>query len=192
MLLLPAGLAILLAVFVTGSFRHTEEFTPPPAPEVLPLTDPLAGIPGGVASLPVRPMPASYMCGPDALRNILHRWGDPVSAERLAELAHTTPERGTSLLGLREAAMSRGVFTTGVELDYAALEKQVGRHGVEIITHVEPEHYFWVRHVNAGGVAVQDEASPASRWMKRAEFEAMWTGKALLLLRPGDRRARAR
>ena len=138
--------------------------------------------------LPVRAMPASYLCGPDALSHILRKWGDPVSTERLAELAGTSESEGTSLQGLRQAAQARGVIGAGAALDYAALKKQVASKGAEVIAHVEPSHYYWVRYVSDSGVAVQDESSPATRWFPREEFEAMWTGRALLLMRPATNR----
>ena len=155
------------------------------------IDDPAAGLPEGYV-LPVKPMPESYMCGPAVLGRILRKWGDDAKPTDLASVARTTVETGTSLAGLRDAAQARGVLTSGVELDYAALEYQVRSQNVAVIAHVNPAHYYWVRHADAAGVAITDQSSPASRWMPRAEFEAMWSGHALLVMRPTRNLSRTR
>lgn len=162
---------------------------PQNAPEPLP-PDALAGFGDWVP--PVRQVPESYLCGPDALGLVLRKWGDRPTRDELASLAGTTRADGTTLAGLRAAAQARGVSAVGVELDYLALQDQVGRPNLQVIAHVDPGHYYWVRLVNADGVALQDQSSPAARWMARAAFEQIWTGRALLLMRPAHNLGRAK
>ncbi|QFS50160.1 peptidase domain-containing ABC transporter [Nostoc sphaeroides] len=114
-------------------------------------------------------------CGAACLVMISRYWGKRLSVNRLRELANVTRD-GSSLRGLTAAAESIGFTTRPVK---ASLDK-LAQQSLPAIAHWEGKHYIVVYEVTKKQVIVGDPAI-GQRHLKIAEFQAGWTGYALLL-----------
>ncbi len=114
-------------------------------------------------------------CGAACLVMISRYWGKRLSVNRLRELANVTRD-GSSLRGLTTAAESIGFTTRPVK---ASLDK-LAQQPLPAIAHWEGKHYIVVYKITKKQVIVGDPAI-GQRHLKIAEFQAGWTGYALLL-----------
>jgi RHS repeat-associated protein len=116
---------------------------------------------------------SAQMCGPIALAKLLQAQGVNVSSEDLAKLAGTDGT-GTTMLGLVEAAKSKGIEITGVRAASLASLK------TPFIAHVNGDHFVVVRQVTDDKVTV-DDADNATKTESIAQFGARWQGNAIIL-----------
>lgn len=123
-------------------------------------------------------------CGAACLASIAahYRLGLPIA--RIRQLADTT-SRGTSLLGLINAAEKLGLSAQGVRADDEALYNV----NLPVIAHLklkENSHHFVVIYrIGKRSVKVMDPATGRMEKWTRARFLEQWTG-VLLLLSPGE------
>jgi subfamily B ATP-binding cassette protein HlyB/CyaB len=119
-------------------------------------------------------------CGAASLAIVARCHGIRLPISRLRELAGTGPN-GASLLGLASAGEAVGFHCRAVRTDFGHLA------GLDLpaIAHWQNAHYVVVYEANARRVVVGDPAIGVLT-CDRAEFEAGWNGR-LLLLRPTPR-----
>lgn len=123
-------------------------------------------------------------CGAACLASIAahYRLGLPIA--RIRQMADTT-SRGTSLLGLINAAEKVGLTAQGVRADVEALPSV----DLPVIAHLrlkENSHHFVVLYkVGKRSLRVMDPATGRMEKWSVAKFEDLWTG-VLLLLAPGE------
>ena len=114
-------------------------------------------------------------CGAACLVMISRYWGKHFSVNRLRDLANVS-RSGASLRGLTTAAESIGFATRPVK---ASLDK-LAEQPLPAIAHWEGKHYIVVYEITSKRVIVGDPAI-GQRSLTKAEFQADWTGYALLL-----------
>ncbi len=122
-------------------------------------------------------------CGPTSLLSVLRFHGGDASLPRVRSWSGTDAN-GTSLLGLHRAAVALGFRARGATGDY----EDLSREELPCIAHVVHEgaqHYVVVYQVRGRRIKVGDPAI-GLRWLTRAEFELMWSQRAVLLLHPGS------
>jgi ABC-type bacteriocin/lantibiotic exporter with double-glycine peptidase domain len=140
---------------------------------------------GVTERLPLRPKVQAplqkklYDCGPAVLAEALRRRGIAVRSEDIEALAGTTP-RGTTMLGLQEAAAALGVRTEGVRLTFQDLR----RTPLPAIVFVRDRHFVLVTSTSEDAVTVLDPAA-GQIVVGRSQFLREWRGEALVF---ADRR----
>lgn len=114
-------------------------------------------------------------CGAACIVMIGRYWGKRFSINRVRDLANIN-RNGASIRGLSAAAESIGFSTRPIKADYKALSRQP----LPLIAHWGGNHYIVVYKMTADRVIVADPAL-GQRSLKRTEFNADWTGYALLV-----------
>jgi ATP-binding cassette subfamily B protein len=118
---------------------------------------------------------SSSDCGAACLVMIGRYWGKRFSLNRLRDLARVN-RSGSSLKGLCTAAEAIGFITRPVKATFGQLAKQK----LPAIAHWQGNHYIVVYEVRRKYVIVGDPAM-GQRTLTPEEFQADWTGYALLL-----------
>lgn len=118
---------------------------------------------------------SSSDCGAACLAMVCLYWGKRISLNTLRNLTQTN-RTGASLLALVAAAENLGYQAVGVRASLSVLEWQ----STPWIAHWQGNHYVVVWRVRGNQVVVCDPAI-GKRTYKRNEFEANWTGYALIL-----------
>jgi ATP-binding cassette subfamily B protein len=114
-------------------------------------------------------------CGAASLAMISRYWGKRFSLNSLRSLAHID-SMGAELSDLANAAQSLGYQALTVRGLVSALESQQ----LPLIAHYQGNHYIVVWQIKDKSVFISDPAI-GKRWLTRSEFEANFTGYALLL-----------
>ncbi|AOY78898.2 peptidase domain-containing ABC transporter [Moorena producens JHB] len=114
-------------------------------------------------------------CGAACLVMVSRYWGKRFSVNRLRDIANVD-RNGASLRGLSAAAESIGFSTRPVKASLDQLAKQK----LPAIVHWEGKHYIVVYEITRKRVIVCDPAI-GQRSLSHREFNADWTGYALLL-----------
>lgn len=114
-------------------------------------------------------------CGAACLLMIGQYWGKNFSLNRLRDLANVN-RNGSTLRGLAFAAETIGFITRPIK---ATLDKLTEQQ-LPAIAHWEGNHYIVVYEINSKEVIVGDPAM-GQRILSHREFQAGWTGFALLL-----------
>ncbi|KAB8319185.1 ATP-binding cassette domain-containing protein [Tolypothrix campylonemoides VB511288] len=126
-------------------------------------------------SYPFMAQQSAADCGAACLVMIGRYWGKRLSVNRLRELANVN-RSGASVHALAAAAESIGFVTRPVK---ASLEK-FAQQALPAIAHWEGKHYIVVYEITRNRVIVGDPAI-AQLSLTHAQFQAGWTGYALLL-----------
>lgn len=114
-------------------------------------------------------------CGAACLVMVGRYWGKRFSVNRLRDIANVD-RNGASLRGLAAAAESIGFSTRPVKASLSKLAEQ----SLPAIVHWEGKHYVVVYEVTRDRVILADPAI-GQRTLRHAQFNAGWTGYALLL-----------
>ena len=114
-------------------------------------------------------------CGAACLLMIGQYWGKNFSLNRLRDLANVN-RNGSTLRGLAYAAETIGFVTRPIK---ATLDR-LGEQKLPAIAHWEGNHYIVVYEIDNKQVIVGDPAQ-GQRILTHREFQAGWTGFALLL-----------
>jgi HlyB family type I secretion system ABC transporter len=118
---------------------------------------------------------SSSDCGATCLAMVSQYWGKRFSLNTLRELAQTD-RMGATLKGLETAAASLGYDVLSVRASLSKLELQTNPW----IAHWQGLHYVVVWQIKGDRVLISDPAI-GKRQLTLLEFEASWTGYALLL-----------
>jgi ATP-binding cassette subfamily B protein len=114
-------------------------------------------------------------CGAACLVMVARYWGKKFSLNRLRDIANVD-RNGASLRGLSAAAESLGFATRPVKANLA----QLARQPLPAIAHWQGKHYVVVYQVTRQQVIIADPAI-GQKALSYKEFQASWTGYALLL-----------
>lgn len=120
----------------------------------------------------------SQMCGPNCLALLSYALGNPVSVQRVADLAGTSSETGTSMSGLAKAARSLGFQARGKRMSLDAYKKIDS----PVIIHVNGgyDHYLVLQGFNPDGTfSVID--GPKTRILSENELKKQYSGHALFV-----------
>ncbi|MBU7581330.1 MAG: ATP-binding cassette domain-containing protein [Nostoc sp. TH1S01] len=118
---------------------------------------------------------SSSDCGAACLAMISQYWGKSFRLNTLRNLA-AVDRTGASLAGLATAAQTLGYTAVQVRASLTKLESQISPW----IAHWQGNHYIVVWQVKGDRIFIADPAM-GKKWLSRADFEANWTGYALLL-----------
>jgi len=121
-------------------------------------------------------------CGPAALLSVLRHHGGDASLVAVRDLC-ATDARGSTLLSLLRAAEALGFRARGVTGQYDDLRKEALPAIAHVVVDGRLHHYVVVYRMEAGRVLVGDPGK-GLHWTPRAEFEAAWASRAVLLLAP--------
>lgn len=124
---------------------------------------------------PFIPQQSSSDCGAACLAMIAQYWGKRLSLNMLRNLAGVG-RSGASLKGLAHAAESIGFQARPVRSSFNRLAEQT----TPWIAHWQGDHYVVVYRVKSKRILVSDPAL-GRRSLSLTEFQASWTGYALLL-----------
>lgn len=121
-------------------------------------------------------------CGPAALLSVLRYHGGDASLVRVRELAGTDA-RGSTLLTLLRAAQGLGFDASGATGSYDDLTRVEGPCIAHVVMEGGLHHFVVVFRADADRLVVGDPGRGRVT-MTRAEFEAIWVRRAVLLLTP--------
>jgi ATP-binding cassette, subfamily C, bacteriocin exporter len=127
-------------------------------------------------------------CGAACLSSIARHYRRPQPVARIRQLAFTD-QRGTTVLGLVEAATSLGFTAKGVKGPIESL----ARIPLPAVAHVidrerKTRHYVVIYRVTRSRVIIMDPADGRVHRQTRAEFAAQWTGVLMILMPTSDAR----
>ena len=108
-------------------------------------------------------------CGPSCLRMIAKFYGKSYSLQSLREKCYLTRE-GVSLLGISDAAESIGFRSTGVQLTFEQLKKEVT---LPAIVHWHQNHFVVIYKIKKGIVYVADPGYGTIEYTEK-EFKKQW------------------
>lgn len=120
-------------------------------------------------------------CGPACLSSICSSYGLYIAVSRVRQLAKTD-RKGTSVLGIVEAAIQIGFDAKGVETDYESFELDIFPAIAHVITAGHLSHFVVVVKMTKGFVQIMDPAEGRYIKMTENEFRGLWTGVAILLV----------
>ena len=118
---------------------------------------------------------SSSDCGAASLAAICQYWGKRFNLNTLRSIAHIN-SMGAEFSDLINAAETLGYQALGVRASLNELESQP----LPLIAHYQGNHYIVVWRIEDSSVFISDPAI-GKRWVSREEFEANFTGYALLL-----------
>ena len=124
-------------------------------------------------------------CGPAALLSVLRFWGGDESLAVVRDLSYTDA-RGSTILGLRDAAEALGLAARGALGEFDELKKE----SMPCIAHLVMEdgrtHFVVVNRVTEDKVYLGDPRR-GRRSCSRIEFERLWKTRSVLLVSPTER-----
>ena len=123
-------------------------------------------------------------CGSVCLLSLIEFYGGEASLERIRELSGTS-KKGTTLLGLYQAAKALGFNAQGCDADMQSLIT----HGKPLILHVilegKLEHYV-VCYGYSKGVFTIGDPGQGIITMTQIELDNIWQTKTCLTLEPNE------
>ncbi|QSW91081.1 peptidase domain-containing ABC transporter [Flavobacterium endoglycinae] len=127
-------------------------------------------------------------CGAACLASISEHYNLSLPISRIRQYANTT-QKGTTLLGLREAAVKLGFLAKGVKVDFEGLKDLP----IPALLHVvikheghEFPHYVVAYKITSKYIQIMDPSNGKLEKKPLAEFEGMFTGYALILVPDDD------
>jgi parallel beta-helix repeat protein len=117
----------------------------------------------------------AYTCGPAALATILKKWGVYTTEAELAKIAKTD-ETGTSLLGLRDAALSKGINAFGYVLNIGQLKNNY----IVVLKINGYNHFEVIQNITNDTVTLFDPNLGIVQ-MNVTTFNDLYTGYAFVL-----------
>ncbi|MBW3630935.1 MAG: peptidase C39, partial [Gemmatimonadetes bacterium] len=124
-------------------------------------------------------------CGAACIQSVASHYGLSIPLSRIRQYA-STDRKGTSVLGLIEAAARLGFTAKGVKGPYDALSKIPKPAIAHVVLREGIQHYLVLYAVAPRHVVVMDPADGLVHRLPHAEFEQQWSG-VLVLLVPGER-----
>jgi ATP-binding cassette subfamily B protein len=124
-------------------------------------------------------------CGPACLASVCGFYGLHVTVAAIRHLA-LTDQKGTSVLGIVDAAIVLGLDAKGIRTEYGSLGLTTLPAIVHVIIDEKISHYMVLVKVNTKGVLVMDPAAGKLKKLTEEEFRKIWTGVMIMML-PGDK-----
>ena len=126
---------------------------------------------------PNNPDPLLLTCGPNSLLRICELLKVNTNFDKLAQLSHFHPDRGTTMLGLRDAARYKGLNPKGIQTNLKLLKK--GKVPMPAIAYVGGNHFLVFEEVTSEGVLISDPANKYDRYLSFKELSEIWNGELL-------------
>lgn len=128
-----------------------------------------------------KPVGTDMMCGPHCLWLAAEACGVRVSLNRVAQLAGTTPEDGTGVQGILDAASQLGLTGQVVETTPTALARDPRR---AILILDGNTHFAYVKQTSSAGVVLIENLDVHE--MSRSALLKRWDGLAIMLAPRGQ------
>ena len=128
------------------------------------------------------------LCGPQSLSRVCERLKVETNLSELKKLSNFHPDRGTTMLGLKNAATFKGLAPTGVKATVTLLKRE--KVPMPAIAYVNNNHFLIFEKVNKNGVDITDPAqkyNPHLSWDKLTEI---WDGDLLIFDQKKARRTK--
>ncbi|MYB95975.1 DUF1573 domain-containing protein [Candidatus Poribacteria bacterium] len=100
------------------------------------------------------------------------------SIDELIKLTGFNPDRGTTMLGLKQAATFKNIGPTGVKASVALLKKK--KVPLPAIAYVEGNHFLVFEAVNKNGVEISDPAQKYNPHLTWNQLAGIWNGDLLI------------
>ena len=118
------------------------------------------------------------LCGPQSLSRICELLTVDTNLNELKKLSRFTPERGTTMLGLKEAATYKGLAPAGVKATVELLKRK--KVPLPAIAYVNNDHFFVFESVNSDGVNITDSVQKYGPHVTWDELSNIWDGDLLI------------
>lgn len=118
------------------------------------------------------------LCGPKSLFHICGLLKVDTNLSELKKLSGFTPDRGTTMLGLKEASTYKGLAPVGVKATVELLKRK--KVPLPAIVYVNNDHFFVLESVNSDGVNITDSAQKYGPHVTWDELSNIWEGDLLI------------
>lgn len=118
------------------------------------------------------------LCGPLSLLRICEILEVETNLEELKQLSGFDATRGTTMLGLREGAMYKGLTPKGVKANLDAVQEKTVP--LPAIAYVNGDHFLVFEAVQGDGVRISDSASKYNPHLSWEELSDIWEGELLI------------
>ena len=118
------------------------------------------------------------LCGPQSLLRICEILNIITNLNELKKLTQFTPTRGTTMLGLKNAAIYKGLAPTGVKATLKLLKK--GKVPLPAIAYVAANHFLVFEAVTQSGIKISDSAHKYNPHLSWDELAEIWNGELLI------------
>lgn len=127
---------------------------------------------------PNNPDPLLLTCGPNSLLRICELLKVNTNFDELAQLSHFHPDRGTTMLGLRDAARYKGLNPKGIQANLRLLKK--GKVPMPAVAYIGGNHFLVFEEMISDGVLISDPANKYDHYLPFKELSEIWNGELLI------------
>lgn len=117
-------------------------------------------------------------CGPQSLLRVCDILNVPTNLNELKKLSRFDSNRGTTMLGLKDAAAYKGLAPTGVRTSLKLLKQK--KVPLPAIAYVDGNHFLVFESVNKNGVQISDPALKYARQLSWKKLSKIWDGELLI------------
>ena len=118
------------------------------------------------------------LCGPQSLLRICEILNITTNLNELKKLTQFTPTRGTTMLGLKDAATYKGLAPIGVKATLKLLKKE--KVPLPAIAYVDENHFLVFEAVTQSGIKISDSAHKYNPHLSWDELADIWDGELLI------------
>ena len=118
------------------------------------------------------------LCGPLSLLRVCEILEVETNLEELKQLSGFDPNRGTTMLGLRDGAKYKGLTSRGVKSNLEAVQEKTVP--LPAIAYVNGDHFLVFEAVQGDGVRISDSASKYDPHLSWEELSNIWEGELLI------------
>lgn len=126
-------------------------------------------------------------CGVACLQSILQYWGKSISMEQLRDWSGTNAS-GTTMLGLKQAAIQAGILVEGYEADLDSLKICEDICILHVVVNNSFYHYlvYWGYDEALQRYIISDPGKGLVEEYTAGELDEVWQSKTLLLFKPAN------
>lgn len=117
-------------------------------------------------------------CGPQSLSRICELLKVETNLNELKKLSGFTPDRGTTMLGLKDAATYKGLSAAGVAATVALLKRK--KVPLPAIAYVDNNHFIVLEAVDTKGVKISDPVEKYKSHLTWEKLSDIWEGDLLI------------
>ena len=118
------------------------------------------------------------LCGPQSLLRVCEILDVETNLRELKKLSGFDPTRGTTMLGLKEAATYKGLMPKGVKANLKGLKKN--KVPLPAISYVDGNHFLVFEAVQRDGVRISDPANKYNPHLSWKALSKIWEGELLI------------
>ncbi len=126
------------------------------------------------------------LCGPLSLFRVCELLNVQTHIDELQKLSSFAPDRGTTMLGLKEAATYKGLVPIGVKVPMELFRRK--NIPMPAIAYVNLNHFIVFESVSKKGVTIFNPAGKYESPLTYGELSRIWNGDLLLFNRENNRR----